>query len=104
METTCLTRCEARMLQRSSPEPEREFLSGLTAISPRLVHSRPRSMRVNERTTCSGLRTRFASKNSFCNDFDSSDGWNCMNNKGLLADHKNLALLRLLEKNPRAPI
>jgi len=27
-----------------------------------------------------------------------------MNNKGLLADHKNLTLLRLLEKNPRAPI
>ena len=27
-----------------------------------------------------------------------------MNNKGLLADNKNLALLRLLEKNPRAPI
>lgn len=27
-----------------------------------------------------------------------------MNNKGLLADDKNLILLRLLEKNPRAPI
>src|SRR5215472_4544975 len=27
-----------------------------------------------------------------------------MNNKGLLADHKNLTLLRLLEKNPRTPI
>jgi Lrp/AsnC family transcriptional regulator, leucine-responsive regulatory protein len=27
-----------------------------------------------------------------------------MNNKDLLTDHKNLALLRLLEKNPRAPI
>lgn len=27
-----------------------------------------------------------------------------MNNKGLLADRKNLMLLRLLEKNPRAPI
>lgn len=27
-----------------------------------------------------------------------------MNNKGLLADDKNLTLLRLLEKNPRAPI
>jgi Lrp/AsnC family leucine-responsive transcriptional regulator len=27
-----------------------------------------------------------------------------VNNKGLLADDKNLALLRLLEKNPRAPI
>lgn len=27
-----------------------------------------------------------------------------MNNKGILADQKNLALLRLLEKNPRAPV
>lgn len=27
-----------------------------------------------------------------------------MNNKGILADAKNLDLLRLLEKNPRAPI
>lgn len=27
-----------------------------------------------------------------------------MNSKGLLADDKNLTLLRLLEKNPRAPI
>jgi len=27
-----------------------------------------------------------------------------INNKGLLADHKNITLLRLLEKNPRAPI
>jgi len=27
-----------------------------------------------------------------------------MNNKGLLADDKNLTLLRLLEKNPRVPI
>lgn len=27
-----------------------------------------------------------------------------MNNKGLLADDKNLTLLHLLEKNPRAPI
>ena len=27
-----------------------------------------------------------------------------MNNKVILQDHKNLALLRLLEKNPRAPI
>jgi Lrp/AsnC family transcriptional regulator, leucine-responsive regulatory protein len=27
-----------------------------------------------------------------------------MNNKGLLADRTNLTLLRLLEKNPRAPI
>ena len=27
-----------------------------------------------------------------------------MNTKGLLADDKNVALLRLLEKNPRAPI
>ena len=27
-----------------------------------------------------------------------------MNNKGLLADDKNLTLLRLLEKNPRTPI
>jgi Lrp/AsnC family transcriptional regulator, leucine-responsive regulatory protein len=27
-----------------------------------------------------------------------------MNNKGLLADDKNVTLLRLLEKNPRAPI
>jgi Lrp/AsnC family transcriptional regulator, leucine-responsive regulatory protein len=27
-----------------------------------------------------------------------------MNNKGILIDPKNLALLRLLEKNPRAPI
>jgi len=27
-----------------------------------------------------------------------------MNNKGLLADDKNLILLRLLEKNPRTPI
>jgi Lrp/AsnC family leucine-responsive transcriptional regulator len=27
-----------------------------------------------------------------------------MNNKGLLVDDKNLTLLRLLEKNPRAPI
>lgn len=27
-----------------------------------------------------------------------------MNNKALLSDHKNIALLRLLEKNPRAPI
>lgn len=27
-----------------------------------------------------------------------------MNTKGLLADQKNLTLLRLLEKNPRAPI
>jgi Lrp/AsnC family transcriptional regulator, leucine-responsive regulatory protein len=27
-----------------------------------------------------------------------------MNNKGLLANDKNLTLLRLLEKNPRAPI
>jgi Lrp/AsnC family transcriptional regulator, leucine-responsive regulatory protein len=27
-----------------------------------------------------------------------------MNNKGLLSDHKNVSLLRLLEKNPRAPI
>jgi len=26
------------------------------------------------------------------------------NNKGILKDHKNLALLRLLEKNPRTPI
>lgn len=29
---------------------------------------------------------------------------NPMNNKGLLADDKNLTLLRLLEKNPRVPI
>jgi Lrp/AsnC family transcriptional regulator, leucine-responsive regulatory protein len=27
-----------------------------------------------------------------------------MNNKDLLCDHKNVTLLRLLEKNPRAPI
>jgi len=27
-----------------------------------------------------------------------------MNNKGLLTDHKNLELLRLLQKRPRAPI
>lgn len=27
-----------------------------------------------------------------------------MNNEDILKDHKNLALLRLLEKNPRAPI
>jgi len=27
-----------------------------------------------------------------------------MNNKGILADRKNLELLRLLQKNPRAPI
>ena len=27
-----------------------------------------------------------------------------MNNEGILKDHKNLALLRLLEKNPRVPI
>ena len=27
-----------------------------------------------------------------------------MKNKGLLSDHKNVSLLRLLEKNPRAPI
>jgi Lrp/AsnC family transcriptional regulator, leucine-responsive regulatory protein len=27
-----------------------------------------------------------------------------MNNKDLLSDHKNVTLLRLLEKNPRAPI
>jgi Lrp/AsnC family transcriptional regulator, leucine-responsive regulatory protein len=27
-----------------------------------------------------------------------------MNNKGLLTDNKNIELLRLLEKNPRAPI
>lgn len=27
-----------------------------------------------------------------------------MNNKALLADHKNVALLRLLEKNPRVPM
>jgi Lrp/AsnC family transcriptional regulator, leucine-responsive regulatory protein len=27
-----------------------------------------------------------------------------LNNKALLADHKNVALLRLLEKNPRAPV
>jgi Lrp/AsnC family transcriptional regulator, leucine-responsive regulatory protein len=27
-----------------------------------------------------------------------------MNNKDLLGDHKNVTLLRLLEKNPRAPI
>lgn len=27
-----------------------------------------------------------------------------MNNKGILADHKNLELLRLLQKNPRASI
>jgi len=27
-----------------------------------------------------------------------------MNNKDLLSDHKNVSLLRLLEKNPRAPI
>lgn len=27
-----------------------------------------------------------------------------MNNQDILKDHKNLALLRLLEKNPRAPI
>lgn len=27
-----------------------------------------------------------------------------MNNKGILADEKNLELLRLLQKNPRAPI
>ena len=29
---------------------------------------------------------------------------NTMNNKGLLADRKNIMLLRLLEKNPRIPI
>jgi Lrp/AsnC family leucine-responsive transcriptional regulator len=27
-----------------------------------------------------------------------------MNNKALLDDHKNLVLLRLLDKNPRAPV
>ncbi|HKW87501.1 MAG TPA: Lrp/AsnC family transcriptional regulator [Candidatus Acidoferrales bacterium] len=27
-----------------------------------------------------------------------------LNSKGLLADHKNVALLRLLEKNPRTPV
>ena len=27
-----------------------------------------------------------------------------MNNEDILKDHKNLALLRLLEQNPRAPI
>src|SRR5215469_1410336 len=64
MATSCLTRCEARMLRRSSPKPERESWSDLTAISPRLVHSRPRSMRVNERAPCSALQTRFANKDS----------------------------------------
>ena len=63
------------------------------------------SMRANERAPCSALGTRFASKDSLRNRSDSSiNGGDCVNNKGVLADGKKVTLLRLLEKNPRAPI